>query len=38
MDLYDPNGLRWCDVWWGRDANDTTRALVIEVTRARGSK
>jgi integrase len=29
-------GLRWCDVWWGKDADDMTRALVIQKTRARG--
>lgn len=28
-------GLRWCDIWWGRDHNDTTRALRIAETRPR---
>ena len=28
--------LRWRNVWWGRDANDVNRHLVIEEARARG--
>ncbi len=29
-------GLRWCDVWLGKDTDDTTRSITVEETRARG--
>jgi len=34
--LGEANGLRWGDIRWGRDGNNSTRALVVQQTLARG--
>jgi integrase len=34
----EAGGIRWCDVWWGRDDDDTTRHLYIRSTRPRGNR
>lgn len=34
--LGEATALSWNDVWWGRDANDTTRALTVRASLSRG--
>jgi integrase len=34
--LGEATAITWADVWWGSDANDTTRGLTIKASRSRG--